>query len=456
MSDMKITEKFKKFLSKGDERSNRAKKNILLTIVLKGLGVLIGFAYFPLSLDYLGATKFGIYLTMLSMIDWFLNLDIGIGLGLRNKFGEAVARNDHKQAVHYVSTAYFALGMVVALITALLLVLNYLMPWPEWINITPDLYGEVRSLGAIIILAFGIRFVTRNIYEIFYALQKMAYVEMFTFIAKALFLIFILIIPYIKADSLFLLGSAKALTFALLPLIVGLYFFRSKLRKYRPHFKLIRWPYFKDLFSLGFKFFLIKIAMLIIHQTNNILIASFVSLEGVPQYEAAFKYLSIFMLLFVIINNQLWPSNIEAYVKGDLKWMRKSVRTVFKVWLGTLVLALLMVLVSPFVYDSWLGESLNIPIGISIAVAISICLSTWVNMFNVVINGTGKIKLQMYAWIFAACINIPASLFFVKVLDFGVVGIVLGTIVSLLPLVIISPIQVNKILAKKETGIWAK
>lgn len=94
--------------------------------------------------------------------------------------------------------------------------------------------------------------------------------------------------------------------------------------------------------------------------------------------------------------------------------------------------------------------------GISISVAVSICLTTWVNLFNIVLNGTGKIKLQMFAWIFAAIINIPASLFFVKILNFGVVGIVLGTITSLIPLAILSPIQVNKILSSKEQGIWAK
>lgn len=453
---MKVIESIKKSLFKGHVRSVRAKKNVVQTIVIKALGVLIGFIYFPLSLDYLGAIKFGIFLTLLSIVDWFLNFDIGIGLGLRNKFGEAVALKEDEKAVRYVSTAYFALGGLVLLVTIGLLLLNFFLPWANWLNIAPELVDEVKLLGAIIIVAFGIRFVSRNIYEIFYAFQKMAYVEFFSFMTKASFLVLILLIPLIVDESLLLFGLAKSLTFALVPLLVGLYFFRSKFRKYRPYLKHVRLDYFKSLFSLGFKFFLIKISMLIIHQTNNILIASFVSLEGVPQYEAAYKYLSVFMLLFVILNNQLWPSNIEAYAQGDFEWMKKSMRTVLKIWIGTLLLALIMVILSPFVYDLWLQENMYIPITISVAVAVSICLTTWVNMFNIVLNGTGKIKLQMYAWIFAALINIPASLFYVKVLDFGVVGIVLGTITSLIPLVILSPIQVVKILQKKERGIWAE
>jgi O-antigen/teichoic acid export membrane protein len=453
---MNLIERAKLVFLKGNVRSVRAKKNVLLTIVIKALGVLIGFIYFPLSLDYLGAVKFGIFLTLLSIVDWFLNFDIGIGHGLRNKFGEAVAHEDDEKAVHYVSTAYFALGAIITVATILLLVVNFAVPWTSWLNIPSDLIVEVKILGAIIIIAFSIRFVSANIYEIFFALQKMAYVEFFSFLTKASFLILILIIPFIISDSLLLFGIAKSLTFALVPFGVGLYYFRRKFNKYRPSLKKVRLDYFKDLFSLGIKFFIIKIAMLVIHQTNNILIASFVSLEGVPQYEAAFKYLSIFMMLFVILNNQLWPSNLEAYAKGDITWMKKSMRTVLKIWIGTVILASIMVLISPFVYKIWLQEQLYIPILISIAVAGSICLTTWVNMFNLVLNGTGKIKLQMYAWTFAAVINIPASLFFVKVLHLGVVGIVLGTITSLVPLAILSPIQVMKILAKKERGIWAK
>jgi len=443
-------------LFKGNARSAKAKSNVLLTIIIKGLGVLIGFIYFPLSSDYLGQVKFGIFLMLLSIVDWFLNFDIGISQGLRNKFGEAVAQDDTEKAVAYVSTAYFSLAGIISVVTLVLLILNFTLPWTSWIAVPNNLVEEVQILGAIIIIAFAIRFVAGNVYEIFYAMQKMAYVEFFALLTKASFLILILLIPFVATESLLLFGTARSLTFALVPLMVGLYYFRRKFNAYKPSIKKIRSVYFKELFSLGMKFFLIKIAMLIIHQTNNILIAGLVSIKGVPQYEAAYKYLSIFMLLFVILNNQLWPSNTEAFTKGDFDWMKKSMRTVSKIWLGTVGLACLMVLISPFVYKIWLPDDLQIPLAISIAVAISICLSNWVNMYNIVLNGTGKVKLQMYAWLFAALINIPASIFFVKVMDMGIVGIVLGTITSLIPVAILSPIQVNKILRQKDSGIWAK
>ncbi len=453
---MNLIKKAKSYLDKGHARSVSAKKNVLLSVLLKAIGVLIGFAYFPLSLEYLGVVKFGIFLTLISMIDWFMDLDIGIGHGLRNKFGESIAQGDDKKALHYVSTAYFAISAIIIIVTILFLIGNMFIPWSNWLNADPQLNSEIKLLVGIIIIAFSIQFISANVYEIFYALQKMAYVELFRLITKASFLLMIIFLLLFTSDSLLLYGSAKSLTFALVPLIVGIYYFRTRIKKYSPSFRFVRLDYFKSLFSLGIKFFLIRVSMIIIHQTNNFLIAGFVSVDGVPQYEAAYKYLSIFLLLFTILTNQLWPSNVEAYNQGDIKWMKKSMWTVMKIWFGTVLLAALMLWASPFIFEIWLGDNLEIPFLITVSVAFSISITTWVNMFNLVLNGTGKIKLQMYAWLLAACLNIPASIYFVKVLNFGVVGIVLGTIVSLIPVAIISPIQVLKILSGKESGVWEK
>ena len=163
-----------------------------------------------------------------------------------------------------------------------------------------------------------------------------------------------------------------------------------------------------------------------------------------------------FLMLFVIITNQLWSANIEAYRKGDMEWMRKTMKSITNVWIITVLLSLLIVFISPFLYKVWLQGKIEISMMLTFAVAVSISITTWVNSFNLVINGTGKIRLQMYAWIFASIVNVPLSIFFTNYLGLGINGIVLGTIVSMVPLAILSPIQVKKLLAKTDKGIWAK
>lgn len=456
MSTMNYKAVWNKYVAKGHERTIKAKKNVLLALFLKGIGIVIGFAYFPISLAYLSPDKFGIFLTLTSIIDWFAQLDVGIGNGLRNKFGEAVADGEDELAQGYVSTAYFIVGSVFSGFTLIFFVASWFLPWAQWLQADPALNQEIAILAMLMFGAFAIRFVSSLVFQLFYAFQQSGKVEIYSTISKVLFLVFILIIAYTTEESLILFGAAKTFTFAFIPMFVGFYYFSGRFKKYRPKLRLARMAHVRSLFTLGFQFFLIRMSMIVIHQTNNFLIAGFVNLEGVTHFQAAYKYLSIFLILFVILTNQLWGANIEAYKKGDMEWMKRTMRGVVKIWLFTILVAVLMVAFSPVFYHLWLQDKIQIPFMLSVAVALSVSITNWVNMFNIVINGTGKIWLQMVTWVSAAILNIPVSIFMATYLNLGTIGIVMGTVLCLLPLAVISPIQVNKLLKKTDRGIWAK
>jgi O-antigen/teichoic acid export membrane protein len=455
---MRIKEWWDKMMRKGHERTVKAKKNILLSMIYKALGILIGFAYFPISLSYLGEEKFAIFLIMVSMVDWFAEFDIGIGNGLRNRLGEALADGSDEDAKGYVSTAFFAIGSIFSGIALIVIGFSFIIPWADWLEADPTLDRQIMILAVMMFGAFAINFIGSMVNQIFYAMQRTGIVNFFGLLVKASFLVLIIILMYTTEESLILYGAAKTFTFAFIPLAIALYYFNfsKDLKKFKPSLEYVKRNYFDKMFSLGFQFFIIKISMVIIHQTNNILIAKFVSLQEVTVYEAAYKFLSVFLLIFVIFTNQLWAANVEAYRKGDLIWMKDTIKNVMKIWIGTVAITLLMVLISPLFFQLWLGDKLEIPITITIVVAISVSITNWVNLFNLIMNGTGKIRLQMYAWIFASIINIPLSIFFATTMELGTVGIVLGTIVSMLPLAILSPIQVRKILSENIKGIWGK
>lgn len=453
---MSLILKWKRFLDKGHERTVRAKKNVILAMLYKYMGVFIGFLYFPLSLSYLDPVRYGIFLTLASMIDWFGELDVGIGSGMRNRLGEALADGDDEKARAYVSTAYFFVGTIFSVASILFLGASYFLPWASWLQADPNLNRDIAILAMFMFAAFAINFVSSLIYEVFYALQRTAMVNLFNLITKLSFLMMILYLLYFTEGSLILYGAAKTFTFALIPLSACFIYFSGSLKQYRPTYRLVKKEYFKDLFSLGFRFFIIKISILIIYQSNNFLIARFASLEGVSQYNAVYKLLSIFLMFFVIITNQLWSANLEAYRKGEMDWIKKTLNSLRKVWVATILLSVLMVLISPIFFDIWLQDKLEIPFLLTVAVAVSVGVTNWVNMHNLVINGTGKVKLQMWSWIVASALNIPLSIFFSVTLGLGTNGVVLGTIVSLLPLTIISPIQVRMITHRTEKGIWSK
>lgn len=454
---MSLILKWRRFFQKGHERTIKAKKNVVLAVFLKGAGVLIGFLYFPLGLAYLDPVKFGIFLTMASMIDWFRELDVGIGSGLRNRLGEAFADGDDERAQGYVSTAYFFVGSIFSVVTLLFVTLSYFLPWSDWLQTDPALNSQIAILAMLMFGAFAIRFVSSLVYQVFYALQRTAMIDLFSFYSKLTFLFVIIYLLYFtENNSLLNYGVAKTFTFACVPLLVGIYYYRGAFKQFRPSFRKVKKAYFKDLFSLGFQFFIIKMSMLVVFVTNNFLIARFVSVEEVPPYEAAYKFLSVFLMIFVILTNQMWSANLEAYRKGELDWMKKSLKGIRKIWFISLGLMALALLISPFFFELWLQGKIEIPILLTFGVAISVAVTNWVHLHNLVLNGAGKIKMQMIGWIVACIINIPISIFYAEFLGFGTIGIVMGTITSLIPMAIFSPIQVRKILNRADNGIWSK
>jgi O-antigen/teichoic acid export membrane protein len=101
----------KKFFS-GHERSIQAKKHILGSFLLKGISILISLLLVPLTIDYLNPTKYGIWITLTSVIAWFSFFDIGLGNGLRNKFAIAKAKGDNDLARTYISTTYAIITII--------------------------------------------------------------------------------------------------------------------------------------------------------------------------------------------------------------------------------------------------------------------------------------------------------------------------------------------------------
>lgn len=108
----KLRQYIRNFLTKGNHRTLEAKKNIVDSFWVKSLNAAINLILVPLTINYVSPTKYGIWLTLSSIILWFTIFDIGLGNGLRNKFAEAKARGNIEQARIYISTSYALLILI--------------------------------------------------------------------------------------------------------------------------------------------------------------------------------------------------------------------------------------------------------------------------------------------------------------------------------------------------------
>ena len=101
-----------KYITSGNERSVKAKKNIIASFLNKGVAIIISLLIVPITINYLNSEQYGIWLTLSSTVAWIAYFDIGLGHGFRNKFAEAKANGDLILARKYVSTTYAILGII--------------------------------------------------------------------------------------------------------------------------------------------------------------------------------------------------------------------------------------------------------------------------------------------------------------------------------------------------------
>ncbi len=451
ISDLLISQ-----INSGHVRSVKARKNILISFFIKGISIVIGFIFVPLLINYLGTVEYGIWITLSSIIAWIGYFDIGLGNGLRNKFAESLANNEHEMARIYVSTTYAALSAIFGVFLIVFMFVSPLIDWAAILNAPSTLSKELLILVQITVGFFLIRFVLKLISVIIVADQRPAVSNTFEPLANSISLIGILLLMHYTQPSLVNLGIILGASPVIVLCCVSVYFYNREYKPYRPELKHVNFNYFKDLAGLGVQFFVIQITVVVVLSANNIIITQVVGPEAVTSYNVAYRYFGLISMGFVIIANTYWSAFTEAYVKGDIAWIKKTTKHLIGIWLGIAFLLVVMLVFSDQFYLLWVGEKVKVSFLLSFTSALFVLINVWVSIFTYFINGTGKIKLQLYSTVFAALISVPLAIYLSKYVGLGAAGVVLGSCIAYVPVAILSPIQYFRIVNKKDSGIWGK
>jgi O-antigen/teichoic acid export membrane protein len=443
-----------KFLFEGHDRSLKAKRNIIISFFIRGCSIFISLLLVPMTINYINPTRYGIWLTLSSVIGWFSFFDIGFGNGLRNRFAEAKAKGEKELARTYVSTTYAILSIIIGIVLMLFIFINPFLNWAKILNTPSEMAGELGILALIVFVFFCIQFVLQLINTVLTADQKPALASFFSLLGSIFSLLVIFILTKTTKGSLLYLGMALSFTPVIVVVASSLWFYKRDYKEFSPSFKYVKFSYAKDLMNLGIKFFFIQIAAIILFQTSNIIIAQLFGPAEVTPYNIAFKYFGIITMMFSIIIVPFWSAFTEAYAKNDIIWIKNIMLKLFKSWGFIIIGAGVMLIFANIFYRLWIGTSVKIPLILSTFMAIYVIINSLNSIFSQFLNGVGKIKLQLYFSILNSFLNIPLAIFLAK--KIGIVGIISST--SILGLIVagVSFLQYKKIINKRDSGIWAK
>lgn len=90
-------------------------KNTVVAMVLRGLGIFVSFAMTPAFIRYFNNNEvLGLWFTILSVLIWIMNFDLGIGNGIRNFLVKALTDNDRIEARRVISSGFISVGVLSA------------------------------------------------------------------------------------------------------------------------------------------------------------------------------------------------------------------------------------------------------------------------------------------------------------------------------------------------------
>ena len=441
---------------KRSDRSNMVKKNIFFLTILKFISVCSSLILVPLTLRYLEPNKYGIWLTLSSIVAWVGYFDLGLSNGMRNKLGEAFANNDLKTARVLVSTTFASLLIMVIFLNIFFWIINPFLNWNSILNVNVSMKNEINLLVFVVFTLFSFQFLTGLIIAVINSDQQPALANSINVFSSLLSLIVIYLLTLMTKNSLLFLGISLSAVSFIVPLTASICFFKFKYNNISPSFAYVDFRKITSIAKQGVQFFILQITTIILTMTDLLIISRLYGSKEVVPYNIAYRLFGYVIIVFGIFTTPLWASYNEAYNKNDYSWIKRVTNKMVFLWVILVSGVFCLIAFSNFIYKFWIGNQIVIPISLTFYMGVFVILQSLNSIFATFIYSTGKLLILTYTAIFISIINIPLCLLLSKYFNFGTSGIIIATILCTSLNLIIVIYQYNKIINNKATGIWIK
>lgn len=432
-------------------RKEIAVKNISFSLLLKICNMGIVYLTIPFLLAFLGDNNYGVWVTIFSVINILFFIDGGVINGLKTKLTEAISIENNIKAKELISLGYGIIGTIAFVFFVSGLIAIQLVNFSEVLNVTSISEMVLKEVFLICLVFIVTNFILSIYKSLFYAIQKVAFVEFSIFLYQVLVFSFVIYLYKYSTSSL----VSIAYIYGISSFTVGLFFtiiFFTKRTQLLPSFRLMKFRKLGQLFKLSMGFFVIQLSMIIIFTSDNLLLSNFLGPVYVAKYHIVFKLFQVIITLAALAMEPFWPLFSDAYKKKDFEW----IKSIFKKYNTFFFLFVLFVILFSVVINSiigiWVGNIYKADNLLIILFCVFVVIRVFPILYMNFLNGTGNIKRQIYLYIFGAIINIPLSILFVTYFKLGISGVILGTIISILGLSLFLPVQTIQILKNKQNN----
>ncbi|MGA2149614.1 MAG: oligosaccharide flippase family protein [Bryobacteraceae bacterium] len=327
----------------------------------RGLSIAAGLISVPLTLHYLGAERYGVWMTISSATVLLAFADLGMGNGVVNAIAHAHGSDDRDRAVSTVSSAFFMLAAIAASAMGLFVLGSRLVNWASVFNVSsPAASSELDRTIAIVICSFVVSLPFGLVQRIQIGFQEGYVNQLWQMSGGVLGLVGLLAAIRARAGLPWL-----ALSITGGPAIALICNFANQFYRIRPwlrpKWERVEWATCRNLFRTGMMFCALTLFALIGTSTDNLVIAHICGSAAVAQYAVVQKLFSA-TVLAQYLAFPLWPAFAEAQASGDLAWQWRTWRRATQIAAAlTGLVCLSVVLFGTDLVRLWVGTSITAP-----------------------------------------------------------------------------------------------
>ncbi|MDU6365060.1 MAG: hypothetical protein E6582_16245 [Clostridium sp.] len=422
--------------------------NIGGAFIIRGGALILSLFTMPAYMNYFNnQIVLGLWFTILSVLNWVLMFDLGLGNGLRNKLPIAMAENDDKKVKAYISSTYISTAILIVVLSIMSYLVFQYIPWNTIFNIDSSIISHDTLVLSVKIVFIGImiQFLLKLITSILYAIQKSALVNLLSLISSIIILISVLCLKTTDLEnSLITMSWINVIAVNLPLLVVTIIIFSTVLKKSRPSFRKYNNRYALEILKIGSVLLWLQLVFMVISSTNEFLISFFTTPYSVVEYQTYNKIFNAVSSLFTLALAPIWSAVTKAQADRDFNWIKKLSNVLFLTGTVVLLLEFAMVPFLQILIDVWLGKgTIKVETTYAIIFVISNSIFIFHNINTSIGNGMSYFKTQIIWMTFAAIVNIPLAYLLVNITG-GWIGVVLANIISLLPFEIMQPIYMRK------------
>ena len=403
--------------NRGKERYRRATITASTAIISQALAVLIAFISVPLTVHYLGAERYGIWLTISSLITWMAMTDFGIGgQALVNAIAGADGKDNRLLAREYAAAAFWSLFLISTVLgVAFLAGFNH-VPWKAVFRVSNAVNSAELNQACGLTLAFFVLSFPLNMLNSVYSAYQDGFVSNLWAIAGNLSALLGLLYVTQLHGGLPQLVIALCGTRLLVTATSAIYMFGHRYPWLAPWPSYVRVIRIKRLLSLGSKYMVTQLAGLSMNQSQPIMITQILGPSYVVVFVVLQRLLNIPLTLLYMALTPLIPAYSEARARDDFRWIRGALKA--SVLLSSaigLVMTLVLGLSAKAIIRIWAGPAAVPASGLIVAVAVYILLAVMATPIGQVLSGLEEVAVLAVANGLCALLTLVLGIFFLKI-----------------------------------------